>query len=150
MILSRATLWGGAVDRNRKTTLLAGQLFWRMGRCPRTMPEDVASKPRMLETPYASNSWALGPWALGPMPWAGPQRCAARHKRARRCGTQPRIDAAPRLRLAAHLWGPAQGMGPRAHGPRAPELEAYGVSSIRGFEATSSGNVLKHMCFLEA
>ena len=26
----------------------------------RTLPEGVASKPRMLETPYASNSWAHG------------------------------------------------------------------------------------------
>ena len=40
----------------------------REGDAARALPrgrclEDVASKPRMLETPYASNSWALGPWA---------------------------------------------------------------------------------------
>ena len=52
------------------------------------MLEDVASKHRMLEALYASNSGALGPWTLG--------------------------------RARAH------------------ELEAYGVSSIRGFETTSS------------
>ena len=83
----------------------------------------------MLETPYASNSWALGQCA-GPMgPWAqalGRVGCCR--------GVEYR--AAPRLRLAASGARPkawAQGpMGP-AHGPRAHELEAYGVSSIRGF-----------------
>ena len=33
--------------------------------------------------------------------------------------------------------------GPRAHGPWAHELEACRVSSIKGFEATSRGNVLE-------
>ena len=69
----------------------------------------------MLETPYASNSWALGPLAqahgpLGPGP-----------------GPRPRGGA----------WvgggGAPPGPGPKGHGPRAHELEAYGVSSIQGF-----------------
>ena len=95
----------------------------------------------MLETPYASNSWALGPWARAHAlkPWAGPQRCTLRRKRGPAQPLDPVLNpaaAAPRLRLAASGARPkawAQGpMGP-AHGPRAHELEAYGVSSIRGF-----------------
>ena len=92
----------------------------------------------MLETPYATNSWAQGPMG----PWAqalGRAPEVARRKRgaaAAGLSTGSRGWAAPRLRLAASGARPkawAQGpMGP-AHGPRAHELEAYGVSSIRGF-----------------
>ena len=69
----------------------------------------------------------------------------AHERGAARAGlsTGSRGWAAP-LRLAA------SGARPKAwaQGPRAHELEAYGVSSIRGFEATSSwqrprGNVLE-------
>ena len=70
----------------------------------------------------------LGP-SLGPGPRGGEAQaggcCRGVEYRVPGLGSPP---LAPR-----RLWGPAQGLGPRAH-----ELEAYGVSSIRGFEATSS------------
>ena len=78
----------------------------------------------------------MGPWAqaLGRAPEA------ARRKRGAAQPRDPVLNpaaAAPRLRLATSGARPkawAQGpMGP-AHGPRAHELEAYGVSSIRGFK----------------
>ena len=100
------------------------------GRCVK----DVASKPLMLETLHASNSWAHGPGPLGPSLGPGPRGgevqvggCPAVGLPFRAVRQQP-----PRLRLAA---GPR--LGPKGPWARAHELEACGVSSIRGFEATS-------------
>ena len=64
----------------------------------------------MLETPYASNSWALGPWA-GPKPWAGPQRWRGAS------GGLPNPIIRQSTLAEQPPWARAQGLGPRAHGP---------------------------------
>ena len=98
-------------------------------------------KALVQETPYASNSWAQAHWPLV----RGLQAARCKQGVARRWGNRSlRYDSSPPL-APRHLSGPAQDLGPKAwaHGPRDHELEAYGVSSTRGFEATSRGNVVE-------
>ena len=78
-----------------------------------------------------------GPWAqadgsLGPSLGPGPRGA----RRGASGGLHNPAVVVLNPASTQHLWGPAQGMEAWAHGPRAHELEAYGLSSIRGFEAT--------------